>query len=129
VDISLVSTAIDDICIWTYYGLQAQSGPWDSSVEYNNGIRFGAGMCSDSGAIGIANKANVFTLNSDKKVHKLICSLDNNVGLGSQECILDCLPSIFTIQYGKTYFNLVSCKNKYLKAGEYVNWKGSYEFK
>jgi hypothetical protein len=58
----------------------------------------------------------------------MVVSLDTGFGLGNFENLSDDLPTIFTQNYGKTYFNLVNGIDKIIEKGDSIKWRGSYEF-
>lgn len=128
VDIELVSTALEKVLLQRYYGLQTQ----DTSckrIEYSNGISSVCGKDSDSGPYNKNNIANSLTLISKNNSYKIVASIETGYGLGNFENLQNDKPTIFTEEYGKTYFNMVNGIDKIINKGDSIKWKGSYEFK
>ncbi len=128
IDVELVSTALEDVLIYSYYGLQSQNSAWNGKVVYGNGAEYESGKYSDSGPLKENNKANSYTLISKDGIFKLCVTIDAGFGLGKFENLDKDKPTAFTESYGKTYFNLVNGINKKLDKGEKIKWRGSYEF-
>ncbi|MDP4181517.1 MAG: hypothetical protein Q8942_10530 [Bacillota bacterium] len=127
INIALNTTALDDVLLQRYYGLQAQAYSWNGSIQYSNGITAKYGKYSDSGPL-MNSPAYSFTLTSANKAYKLRAKIDKTYGLGNFESLSPDLPSIFLQSYGKAYFNLVNGKDKKILKGNSFGWRGTYEF-
>ncbi|NLL05516.1 MAG: hypothetical protein GX270_06970 [Clostridiaceae bacterium] len=127
VKVEVTSTALEKVLLQRYYGLQAQNGEFES-IEYGNGVLAQCREYSDSGTYKKDNIASCFKLFSKKGVSSMVVSLDTGFGLGNFENLSDDLPTIFTQNYGKTYFNLVNGIDKIIEKGDSIKWRGSYEF-
>jgi len=128
VEVEVVTTALEKALLELYYGLQVQNGDFER-IEYSNGIAAKCKEFSDSGPYNENNIANSFKLISKDDTCRLIVTLDTNYGLGNFEYLSHDKPTIFSQDYGKTYFNLVNGKDKILGKGDSIKWRGSYEFK
>ncbi|GEM_PF-596652 len=127
-DIKVRTTALEPIYITKYYGLQTQNGTWNGGVQYgNDGINL-INKCSESGAKKDVGAINNFSLWSEDKKHRLYCSINDKVGIGSFKNIPDNMSTIFTEAYGKTYFNLINGNGVHLLSEESVTWEGRYVF-
>ncbi len=127
VKVEVVTTALEKVLLQRYYGLQAQNGEFES-IEYSNGILAKCGEYSDSGPYNKDNIASFFKLISKNGVYNMVVALDTGFGLGSFGNLSDVHPTIFTQNYGKTYFNLVNDIDKTIEKGDSIKWRGSYEF-
>lgn len=128
VNVEVISTALEKVLLQKYYGLQAQNSSF-KRIEYSNGNWAKCQGDSDSGPYDKNNIADSFTLISKNDLYKLVVSLETGFGLGDFENLLDSNPTIFTQEYGKTYFNLVNGIDKKVEKGDSITWKGSYEFR
>ncbi|HEY9061869.1 MAG TPA: hypothetical protein VIO64_15390 [Pseudobacteroides sp.] len=127
VGISITTTALEDVLLERYYGLQAQVNSWKGKIQYSNGKTGSYGKYSDSGPAK-KSTANSYVIASSSNAYKLRAKIDSSVGLGKLGNLSPELPAIFMESYGKVYFNLVNGKNKKITKGQSTNWKGSYEF-
>jgi len=128
VNVEVVSTALEKVLLQRYYGLQAQNGDFER-IEYSNGITAKCKEYSDSGPYNKNNIVHSFELISKDNEYKMIVSLDTGFGLGSFEYLSGDKPTVFTQEYGKTYFNLVNGVDKIIEKDDSIKWRGSYEFK
>lgn len=128
VKVEVVSTALEKVLLQKYYGLQAQNSKFER-IEYSNGITAYCEDYSDSGPYNKNNIADSFKLISKDDTYKMIVTLDTSFGLGNFENLSPDNPTIFTQNYGKTYFNLVNGIDKFIEKGDSIKWRGSYEFK
>ncbi|HEY9060165.1 MAG TPA: hypothetical protein VIO64_06640 [Pseudobacteroides sp.] len=125
--VNVKTTALEDVFLMKYYGLQTQNDSWQG-VQYMKGPINSIRRYSESGpkiSTGIAN--NFSLLSKDKKI-RLLCSLSDKTGLGTFDNIPGYMPTVFTESYGKTYFNLINGKGKRLNKNESIMWSGKYEF-
>ncbi len=127
VKVEVVSTALEKVLLQRYYGLQAQNKEFEI-IEYSNSILAKCRENSDSGPYNKDNIANFFKLISKNGIYNMVVALDTGFGLGNFENLSDGLPTIFTQDYGKTYFNLVNDIDKTIEKGDSIKWRGSYEF-
>lgn len=126
--VEVFSTALEKVLLQKYYGLQAQNSNFEQ-IEYSNGIAAKCREYSDSGPYNKDNIANYFKLISKNNIYKMIVTLDTGFGLGDFKNLSGDKPTIFTQDYGKTYFNMVNGIDKTLKKGDSIKWRGSYEFR
>lgn len=127
INVEVVFTALEKALLKRYYGLQTQNTQY-KGVEYSNGISSDCMIYSDSGPYNKSNIADSFTLISKSNLYRMIVTLENGYGLGDFGNLSNEKPTIFTENYGKTYFNLVNGIDKILNKGDSAEWKGSYEF-
>lgn len=128
INVEVVFTALEKALLKRYYGLQTQNNPYNI-VSYSNNISSYCSVYSDSGPYNKRNIANSFMLTSKNNLYRLVVTLDTGYGLGSFKYLSNEKPTIFTENYGKTYFNLVNGIDMELNKGDSAGWKGSYEFK
>ena len=127
VGVVVTTTALEDVLLEKYYGLQVQSSSWRGQIQYSNGKAGTYGKYSDSGP---ANKsiANSFTISSPNGAYKLKAKMDREYGLGKFEYLSPERPSVFAESYGKVYFNLINGNSMKVLKGKSLGWKGHYEF-
>ena len=131
IDISTEIEALDNISIKRYYGLQTQNSAWQGGrIFYTNGLGGRDGIStiiySSSGAKNEFPNINSYYLKNNK--NKLVAWIDRKFGIGNMEYVSDNLPCAFTIKYGKSYFNLINGKEKSMRSGDKILWKGGYIF-
>ena len=103
-----------------YYGLQMT--PWFETVEYLNAKTPGPFPIGTSTATDKVCREGLFEKDG------LYCKMYMSpVGIGSFEHLPDGKASIFTADYGKSYFYLLN-DNCIFPANEPVEFKGSYQF-
>lgn len=127
-NINVKTTALEDILLMKYYGLQTQNYGWKGGIQYNNGDMNSIKKYSESGPKKDVGVMNSFSLWSEDKKHILFCSINENIGIGTFKNIPDNLPTIFTESYGKTYFNLINGGGVHLSSGENITLEGRYVF-
>jgi hypothetical protein len=131
IDVNVTITALEDIVIERYYGLQTINNAYNGTVYYGNG--------DNSSGKGSFEKNNSGTKSSYPYVDKICvqspdgtnsCTawLDRNVGLGNLENLDPSKPAAFTESYGKSYFNLINGIPKDIEAGQSIVWHGGYIF-
>lgn len=128
INVEVAFTALENALLKRYYGLQTQNSPYNI-VSYSNNISSSCSVYSDSGPYNKRNIANSFMLTSKNNLYRLVVTLDTGYGLGNFKYLSNEKPTIFTENYGKTYFNLVNGIDMELNKGDSAGWKGSYEFK
>lgn len=127
VGITVTATALEDVLLEKYYGLQVQSSSWRGQIVYSNGKTGTYGKYSDSGPAS-NSIAESFTITSQNGAYKLKAKIDREYGLGKLEFLSPQLPSAFAESYGKVYFNLINGKPVEVLKGKSLGWRGSYEF-
>lgn len=128
--ISVEIEALTEIEISKYYGLQTQNSIWDGTIEYR--YRDGNILTnplsessqSDAKNVGIVQE---YVLNSTDHEFSLSAGIID-VGLGKFEYLGNDNPSSFTLDYGKSYFNLINGESLQMCQGEKVYWEGYYIF-
>lgn len=111
--------------------MQTQNSAWQNTVTYvgkSNTITYDALINSNSGNKKENNNIYALILTSKDHNHKLTAWLDKTYGLGTQEKVSDNLPSAFTTNYGKSYFNLINGEEIILNQNEKLYWRGGYIF-
>ncbi len=127
VAITVTTTALEDVLLEKYYGLQVQASSWRGPIVYSNEKKGIYGKYSDSGPAS-KSIADSFTITSLNGAYTLKAKIDREYGLGKLEYLSPNLPSAFAESYGKAYFNLINGKPVKLLKGKSIGWKGSYEF-
>lgn len=128
VEVKVQSTALNNIAIYNYYGLQTQNISNQGVVNYGNGLSAKLGKYSDCGKKADGNLVDTFTINPANSNCSIIAHIEPNVGLATFDNIFDDEPTIFTESHGKTYFNLINGKEKDLSTNEFIYWNGFYRF-
>ncbi len=130
IHISVEIEALKEIEILKYYGLQTQNSIWDDAIEYR--LRDGNASSSSLAESSQSVAKNVgivqeYALSSKDDEFSLIAGI-MNVGLGRFEYLSNDNPSSFTLDYGKSYFNLINGDSLQMCEGEKVYWEGYYIF-
>ena len=106
VDVSLTISALEDIIIERYYGLQTVNAAWGNSIHYVNGIHKSRvniyRSSNNSGEKKDFPLVNRFVLKDKENYHQLIAWIDNEYGLGTFKYVTDNQPLTFTESYGKS---------------------------
>ncbi len=121
-------SALVDITIQRYYGMQSVNFPVFDSVSYATPQKEinTAFVKADSRCSSNAN-VNSIILKDTAGKHQLKLVMENK-GLGTFKYLAEELPRAFSASYRKSYFNLIHGKYLPLKKGESVFWEGSYFF-
>ena len=115
-----VITPLEEVRMPNYYGLQMT--PWFDTVEYINAKTPGPFAIGTSTATDHTCREGLFEKDG------LYCKMYmSSYGIGNFEHLPDGKASIFTADYGKSYFYLLN-DNCIFPAGEPVEYKGSYQF-
>jgi len=124
---------LTDVCIHKYYGLQTVNSLWSGEVQYGTDTScseplpsFGA---NDSGPKSEHPDIDRFLIRSPDGRHEVLAWLDRSVGLGRLDWLADFLPVAFTMNYGKTYFNLINGTRPIFRIGDVLAWCGGYSFR
>ena len=132
INIDVEIEALDDITILRYYGLQTVNTKWDGQVTYintqNDAQTFNTYTNNNSQPKKENPDVHMIRLISQDQKHQLNAWIDGKIGLGNFEYLSPDLPCAFSLDYGKSYFNLIHGIEKNLDKGNKVNWKGSYRF-
>lgn len=130
-EVAVTITALQDLSIRRYYGLQAQTQLWQKHTYYiyDNGAIDENGSMWESQSLEKGNpqklRLDAIGLFDNNSKNGLIVSL-YDVGLGTYEYVDDGQPMGFKMNYGKIYYDLVREKNLDLLKGQNIFWKGSY---
>lgn len=128
IEISVEIEALEDLIMEKYYGLQTQNTIYNGELIYNGiGEKLNPYETSQSLPYSSSMKSSL-SLRSKEDDHMLQVILDNSYGLGKAEYVSKDKPYAFTLEYGKSYFNLVNGIELNMKKGEKVSWKGTYVF-
>lgn len=134
VDVHVCATALKNISIEKYYGLQTQNYLWNQNIIYyskNHEIIAQTKLEDYSDAPRSSSKPiTSFEFSSTQHDIKLETWLDIDSPMVNQyEYVSTDKPEAFTRAYGKSYFNIVNEKPLELKKGESISWQGGYIFK
>lgn len=131
--VTVTSTALDDIIIEQYYGLQTHNLAWNKYIEYNYNDSTSTtrelNSASDSILKTESKTIKSFVLSSTKNDFLLKAWIAGNTDLTRFKYLADGLPYAFTTDYGKSYFNLVNGIPLHLETGEFMEWTGGYVLK
>ena len=121
--------ALEEIVIERYYGIQSDNIGWDGTLIYGEELVVYKGK-EDSKYFSkeFQQLIDSYKLVSKDGKHKLIAWMDRTIGLGGYKNLSEGKPTIFTLDYGKTYFNLINGVPKKVKQREILNWRGGYKF-
>ena len=129
--VNVKGTALKNISINRYYGLQSQNKLWNGYIQYqyidNTVQKFNIYQTSNS----MHKKDNTvyeYELSSKNNKYKLFVGLDTNFGLGNFQYLDDSLPTCFTANYGKSYFNLINGNTLNMNKSDIFSWQGYYKF-
>lgn len=127
IQIDVEITALEDLIIETYYGLQTQApdASWNSSILFKNSEYSRRPFSAD---LDSGNKySGVSSLTSQKGTYELETWVDNTYGLGQRNQVSDLKPSVFSVySTKKTYQSLVFGIPLTLLAGEKAYWRGGW---
>ncbi len=130
INVYVQGVAKEELIITRYYGLQSQNSLWRGTVIYKSIIDeddfYSTDVASQSIHKSVSTIKEYRLLSSDNS-RGLVVGMDNE-GLGDFMFLNENLPSSFTTDYGKSYFNLVNGKELKLKQDEKFYWKGYYIF-
>ncbi len=128
IHVKVVITALTDITIQRYYGMQSVNFAIFDSVTYaSSHLQLNTAPIKANSRCSSNDKTNTILLKDISGKHHLKLVLGNS-GLGDFEHLAEELPKAFSAAYGKSYFNLIHGKDLSLKEGESVFWEGTYYF-
>lgn len=131
IDINATITALEDLVIERYYGLQTINTAYSGSVYYgkgDNSVKKSSFEKNNSGTKLSYPDVDKIYLQSPDGGHTCTAWLDRNAGLGKLDSLEPSKSVAFTESYGKSYFNLVNGIPKKLSSGESAVWHGGYIF-
>lgn len=130
IEVCVTITALNDVAIHRYYGMQSQNFAVFDSVSYGSEREIMNTEAVRANNSCLKNDAvNRIVLSGEQGKYELELILNTEKGLGTFDYLADGLPRAFSADYGKSYFNLVNGKKLILKKGESVFWEGTYVFK
>ncbi|TDO03257.1 hypothetical protein [Sunxiuqinia elliptica] len=130
IKVRVTITALNDVVIHRYYGMQSQNFAVFDSVSYASPTEIMNTEPVRTNNSCLKNDAvNRIILSGEQGEYELELILNTEKGLGTFDYLADGLARAFSADYGKSYFNLVNGKNLKLKKGELVFWEGTYVFK
>lgn len=119
--------------IYKYYGLQTVNSFWNKKILYGDPHSLGHAFPSfgnnDSGRKSDHPEVDRFLIKSQDGKHEVLAWLDRDIGLGKLEWLSDELPVAFTMNYGKSYFNLINGTQPIVRPGDVLHWSGGYIFR
>lgn len=131
IKVNVMGKALSEIEIEKYYGLQSQNSLWNGSIEYvyTDGSMDKFPINFTSSSVIKRNKiVKDYILSSADSTFKLQVGINSTIGIGNYEYLSSQKPTCFTLDYGKTYFNLVNGKRLLLQKNEIFVWEGYYNF-
>jgi len=129
IQVQVKITALENITIERYYGMQSVNFALFDSVTYATPCsQINAATVKANSRCSSNTNLNSIKLTGNTSKHFTKLTIDTSVGLGSFEHLGENLPKAFSASYGKSYFNLVNGKDLLLNKGDSVCWQGTYEF-
>lgn len=130
IDVQVSLTALQNVEIEKYYGLQSQNSAWKGELIYRSSqgeyeLKVDSSISSDS---LLADKYGVDTVIVRNDEHTIRMWLDTGYGLGQLMYKSGDKPRSFTRDYGKSYFNLINGTNAVLNKDDTLTWRGAYTF-
>jgi len=130
IDVQVSLTALQNVEIEKYYGLQSQNSAWKGELIYKSSqgeyeLKVDSSINSDS---LLVDKYGVDTVVVRNDEHTLRMWLDTGYGLGQLMYKSGDTPRSFTRDYGKSYFNLINGTNVVLSKNDTLTWRGTYSF-
>ena len=131
VNVENTLTALNDVTITQYFGLQSVSRTYTADmIQFTNGQEnsyVGGYYTHVSGTKAAYPNVNA-VVHSNRDGDRLVMTLDRTVGLGNLEYLLESHNVATHANTNKAYFNLVSGIPCEVDQGESVQWKGQYLF-
>ncbi len=131
VDVENTLTALNDVTITQYFGLQSVSRTYTADmIQFTNGQEnsyVGGYYTHVSGTKAAYPNVNA-VVHSNRDGDRLVMTLDRTVGLGRLDYLADNHNVATHAGTNKAYFNLVSGIPCEVDQGESVQWKGQYLF-
>ncbi len=131
VDVENTLTALNDVTITQYFGLQSVSRTYTADmIQFTNGQEnsyVGGYYTHVSGTKAAYPDVNA-VVHSSKDGDRLVMTLDRTVGLGNLDYLLESHNVATHANTNKAYFNLVSGIPCEVDKGDSVQWKGQYLF-
>lgn len=122
-------TALEDMSIQKYYGIQTNNGNWNNSCFYVDDPEHLVPFDPKNVTVLGATKANgnkCHEIHLEKDGHRLEAFIVDGYGLGRLDDLGDNYYPVHTQSYGKSYFYLLSNKN--LIANQKMFYRGGYRF-
>ena len=131
IQVKVLGTALEKLEIWRYYGLQTQNTLWSEKILYT--YKTGeqevySGKTNSQAQPKRKNLVKEYKLESENGLFFLKVGMWEE-GLGNFEFLQEDLPSCFTSDYGKSYFNLIHKKALPMEEQETFFWQGYYDFR
>ncbi len=129
IEVTINTTALVDAEITRYYGLQTQNDIWNDTVTYvyDDGSEDTYDMIQNNFSRMKSENIVDYYVVADNSGNYLMVDL-YEIGLGNFEYIPKDSHTAFTMNYPKSYYNIINKKPLLLKSGEGFHIKGYYEF-
>ncbi len=129
IEVQVVTKALTDCTIERYYGLQSQNAFHDGKVVYRGSEDTPYAVDESSNALPHKDATEkVYSVYSMSGKHRLKVTLDTGYGLGKGDYVAEDVPYAFSLNYKKSYFNLVNSMELPLKKDDIMKWRGKYSF-
>lgn len=130
IGVNVEFTALDNINILRYYGLQSLNYYWKGKVVYGNSPyeATSSSVSSDSGKKSLYPDVSTITVFTKDQNEFLEMGLDRSVGIGDMRYVGDEQPCAFTESYQKSYFSLAYGKEFLMSKNDKACWSGYYRF-
>ncbi|QUI24980.1 hypothetical protein HZI73_22990 [Vallitalea pronyensis] len=128
IQVQVTTKALTDCTIERYYGLQSQNSFHDGDIIYRSSEEtpYPVGASSQALAHKDVTQKDYAVYAGHK--HRLQVILDTDYGLGKGHYLAEDTPYAFTVNYKKSYFNLINGRSLFLKKDETMKWRGEYSF-
>jgi hypothetical protein len=132
IDVHARITALKDAAITCYYGLQTQNNSWNDKIKYlyEKGEPVIFPLKGNNASAPCNERPDLIGFEISAKNHPYILHawMNHDNSLTRFDFIDKNKPCAFTMDYGKSYFNLVNGKVLPLKKGQTIEWSGGYFF-
>lgn len=130
IDVEVLTRALQEIRITSYYGLQSQNRPWWGTITYESDKGRVMEKISDESSFGFYKSYDVTRkITHTSTAHGVVLEMGlEEVGLGDYSYLAEDTTSAFTINYGKSYFNMVAGIPLEMIENDVFFWEGYYHF-
>ncbi len=130
IGVNVEFTALDNINILRYYGLQSLDYYWKGKVVYGNSQSEAASssVSSNSGKKSLYPDVSTITVFTKDQGEFMEMGIDRSAGIGDMRYVGEDQPCAFTESYKKSYFSLVFGKEFLMSKNDKASWSGYYRF-
>lgn len=128
IDVTNEITALEDLVINEYYGIQTENGgTWDEKITFWDNVSrsFDFTTNVDVGLKSSNSRCDKFTVS---KGENYLTAYIKPTGLGLRDYVSSDSYLAFSRDYAKAYFNLIKGTTLTLTTGQKTHWQGGYIF-